>query len=107
MKKILLIFGVAVLSVALFILLPESNDLQEGEFVQTSSIEISKSENYKHEVFYPEKFSSPPRLEIKFTKGRGYLEIVEQRVDGFIFKASNLGYIEAEGAYVEWTATGY
>jgi len=73
----------------------------------SDSIEVSNSESYLHDVLYPKKFSSLPRLSIKLTKGSGYLESVEQRLDGFVFKTSSLGYSEAEGAYVEWKARGF
>lgn len=104
MKILLAVFAAVVFTVAATMLLPESDELQKGEIVQTNSIEISNTDNYEHEVIYPENFSSLPRVKIKLTKGSANLEIVEQRTDGFIFKASNLGYNIAEGAHVVWTA---
>ena len=106
MKKFLLVSVVVVFVIAMFMLLSEADRLQEGEIAQSGSIEISNSLSYKHDVLYPEKFSASPRVKIKLTKGSGYLEIVEQRTDGFIFKSSNLGYSVAEGAHVEWVASG-
>ena len=107
MKKLLSIFAVAIISVAIYMLLPDSDELQEGEIVQTNSVEISNSTSYQHDVFYQITFNSLPMVKIKLTKGSGYLEIIEQRADGFIFKTSHLGYSEAEGAFVEWTASGF
>ena len=104
-KKKLILLGALALAIV-FMLLPEFNGLQDGESVQTGIIEISDKQNYKHDVFFPEKFISQPRVEISFTKGSGYLDILEIRTDGFVFKVSNLGYSVAEGAYVQWVATG-
>ena len=106
MKKILLVSAVVVFVVAMFMLRPDADRLQEGEIAQSGSIEISNSLSYKHDVLYPEKFSASPRVKITLTKGSGYLEIIEQRADGFIFKSSSLGYSVAEGAHVEWIASG-
>lgn len=107
MKKRLIIAGVVVLAIIAIMFLPESNELQDGEITQTGSIDISDSSSYTHDVLYPKKFSTSPRVKIKLTKGSGYLEIIEQRADGFIFKSSNLGYSVAEGAQVEWAASGF
>ena len=105
MKKWPLVIGVALIVAVVF--LPDSNELQEGEVVQKGALEISDSLTYQHEIIYLQKFSILPRLNIKLIKGSGYLEIIEQRLDGFIFKSSNLGYSVAEGAHVEWTAAGF
>lgn len=107
MKKRLLITGVVVLMIIAIMFLPESNELQDGEIAQTGSVEISDSLSYTHDILYPEKFSATPRVKIKLIKGSGYLEVIEQRPDGFIFKSSNLGYSLAEGAHVEWVASGF
>lgn len=107
MKKRLIIAGAVVLAIISIMFLPESNELQDGEIAQTGSVEISDSLSYTHDILYPEKFSATPRVKIKLTKGSGYLEIIEQRPDGFIFKSSSLGYSLAEGAHVEWVASGF
>jgi len=107
MKKLFLVVAVAVICLALYTLLPVTDELLEGEVLQTAIIEVSNSTGYQHDVIYPEKFSSLPRLKVKLIKGSGYLETVEQHLDGFVFKTSNLGYSEAEGAYVEWGARGF
>jgi len=107
MKRLYLVFALVVIFLAVYALMPESEVLQEGEVEQTASIEVSNSESYLHNVLYPKKFSALPRLSIRLTKGSGYLEAVEQRLDGFVFKTSSLGYSEAEGAYVEWKARGF
>jgi hypothetical protein len=107
MKKIFLMFAVIIMLLVVYILLPDSDALRQGEIEQTASIEVSNSDSSQHNVLYPKQFSSLPRLTIKLTKGSGYLEAVEQRLDGFVFKTSSLGYSEAEGAYVEWRAKGF
>ena len=106
MKNWLLVIVAVLLAVAAFVFLPDEDELLEGEVMQTGEIEISKSLTYKHEVFYPKKFSILPNVTIKLAKGSANIEVLEQRVDGFIFKSSNLGYSVTEGAHVEWTATG-
>jgi hypothetical protein len=105
-KKKLTILGVSILAAVVFMLWPEFDGLQDGDAVQTGIIEISNNDNYKHDVFFPKRFASPPRVEISLTKGSGHLEIIETRTDGFVFKISNLGYSVVEGAYVQWVATG-
>jgi hypothetical protein len=108
MKNIVsVVAAAAVLSLAVYALSPESDELQEGEVAQTAIIEVSNSTGYQHDVLYPKKFSSLPRLKVKLIKGSGYLEAVEQHLEGFVFKTSSLGYSETEGAYVEWTAKGF
>jgi hypothetical protein len=107
MKKLYLVFASVVIFLAVYALLSGSDELQEGEVEQTAIIEVSNSESYQHNVLYPKKFSSLPRFSMKLIKGSGYLEAVEQRLDGFVFKTSSLGYSEAEGAYVEWKARGF
>jgi len=107
MKKTVSVFAAVVIGLAMYTFLSGSDELQKGEIEQSASIEVSNSESYLHDVQYPKKFSSLPRLSIKLTKGSGYLEAVEQRLDGFVFKTSSLGYSEAEGAYVEWKARGF
>ena len=107
MKKLLFVSTAAILVIMVLVLLPESDQLQDGEIVQAGSMEISDSTVYKHEVYYPEKFSASPRVKIKIKKGSANLEVIEQRTDGFVFKASNLGYSVADGAHVEWTASGF
>jgi hypothetical protein len=107
MKKIISVFAVVAVIVITYLWLSAPRKLLEGEIVQTDSIEVSNKTNNLHEVVYPQSFSSLPRLKLKLSKGSGYLDVVEQRVDGFIIKTSNLGYSEAEGAYVEWTARGF
>lgn len=107
MKKLLLLFGAAFVFVMVYLSSSTPDALRQGEILQTGSVEVSNNTSYQHEVFYPEKFSSLPEVNIKFVSGSGYLEIVEQRLDGFVFKTSNLGYSEAEGARVEWRATGF
>ena len=106
MNNWLLVIGAVLLAVAAFVFLPDEHELLEGEIVQTGNIEISDSLTYKHEVLYPKMFSVLPNVTIKLTKGSANIEVVEQRVDGFVFKSSSLGYSVAEGAHVEWTATG-
>ena len=103
MKKLL---AAVVLVIVAIMLLSKSGGLQDGEIAQMGSVEISDSLSYMHEVLYPERFDTAPRVKIKLTTGSGYLEIIEQRADGFVFKSSNLGYSVAEGAHVEWTAFG-
>lgn len=107
MKKILAAAVVLALVIAVFMFLSERDGPQDGEVAQTGSVEISDSLSYTHEVLYPEPFHILPRVKIKLTTGSGYLEIIEQRADGFIFKSSNLGYSVAEGAHVEWAAVGF
>lgn len=106
-KKLLLLTGLVLIVAGVLVFLPDSKELQPGEVVQKGNIEISDSLIYQHNIVYPKIFSRSPHVEIKLTKGSGYLEIVEQRVDGFVFKSSNLGYSVADGAHVEWTATGF
>ena len=107
LKKLFAAVAAAVVLLAAYALFPESGELQEGEVVQGARLEVSNSTSYQHNVLYPEKFSSLPRLKIKLITGSGYLDVVEQRVDGFVFKTSNLGYSETEGAFVEWDARGF
>ena len=107
MKKGLLVIGVAVVLLAVYLLQPGEDVLQPGETVQNGRIEVSNSTSYQHDITYSQIFTSLPRIKVKLITGSGYLEIVEQRVDGFIFKTSHLGYAEAKGAYVEWTAAGF
>lgn len=106
MYKVLVVPVVLIVMAMVYVLMPEADRLQDGEVSQTGSIEISDRLSYKHEVFYPARFNVMPRVKIKLTKGSANLEIIEQRVDGFIFKASNLGYSVAEGAHVDWVASG-
>lgn len=106
-KKLLLTFGLLLTIIIVLLLSPGANELQPGEVVQQGDIEISDSLTYTHEILYPKSFSRPPRVEIKLITGSGYLEIVEQRSDGFVFKSSHLGYSVAEGAQVKWRAAGF
>lgn len=106
MKKILLISGLIALAIVVFALPDEPEELLAGEFMQEGSLEISSSMHSKHSVIYPEIFAALPRVDIKLVTGRGNLEILEQRADGFIFKSSNLGYSVADGAHVAWVAIG-
>lgn len=106
MKKLLFVSGAALIVVAAFLFFSGSSKLNEGEVLQSGVIEISNSLTYRHNIVYPEKFRMLPRIDIKLRKGSGNLEIIEQRTDGFIFTASNLGYSVAEGAHVEWSAIG-
>ena len=106
MKKILLMAGVLAMVIAVFAIPDEPEELLEGEFIQNGNLEISNSAHSKHHVIYPEIFSTLPAVTIKLVTGRGNLEIIEQRTDGFIFKSSNLGYSVAEGAHIAWVATG-
>jgi len=107
MKNLLSVFAAAAVFALSYLLFSGPDELQEGEIVRTGSMEISNSTSYQYDVPYQARFSSLPELKIELIKGSAYLEVVEQRVDGFIFKTSNLGYSEAEGAYVEWSATGF
>jgi hypothetical protein len=104
-KKKLIVFVVVICAI-IFMLLPRTNDLREGESIQTGTIEISNSDVYRHDVLFPEKFATPPSVEIEFTSGSGYLEVVETRSDGFVFTTSNLGYAASQGAFVKWLAIG-
>lgn len=106
MKKILAASIVLALVIAVFMFVTERDGPQDGEVAQIGSVEISDGLSYTHEVLYPEPFHILPRVKIKLTTGSGYLEIIEQRADGFVFKSSNLGYSVAEGAHVDWTAFG-
>ena len=106
MKKTLFVFALVCITLSAYPFYPQSNEFKPGEIVQTGGLEISNSPTYTHDVIYPETFGNLPRVTIKLTKGSANLEIVEQRVDGFIFKTSNLGYSVAQGAHVEWTAAG-
>ena len=54
MKKFLLMSVVVAFVIAMFMLLSETDRLQEGEIAQSGSIEISNSLSYKHDVLYPE-----------------------------------------------------
>ncbi len=107
MKKMLLVLALVVIVIGVFLIPYGADELQAGEVRQQGSIEISNSLNYKHNILYVDEFNSLPRVKIELVKGSGYLEIIEQRTDGFIFKSSNLGYSVAEGAHVEWAATGF
>ena len=106
MKKILLIIALIGIVIAVFALPDQPEELLAGEFIQDGRLEISNSPHSKHDVIYPEIFGALPTVSIKLLTGRGNLEIIEQRADGFIFKSSNLGYSVAEGAHVAWVATG-
>ncbi len=105
-KKKIILLVISIFVVAGYLLLSETRELQEGESAQTGVAEISDSNSYKHEVSFPKEFISVPRIEVSLIKGRGYLDILEKRSDGFIFKVSNLGYTVSEGAHVQWVATG-
>jgi hypothetical protein len=106
MKKFLVVVVVAAVIAAVYLLLSDTEVLPEGQVMRTGTLEISNKTSYKHDVSFPETFSELPEVEIRLVKGSGYLEILETRLDGFSFKTSNLGYSEAEGAHVEWKATG-
>lgn len=73
---------------------------------QTDTLEISDRNDAVFEVFYPAPYKMPPTLKVRFIKGRGTIEFVEQRADGFRFKTRDVGYMVGEGAHVEWSATG-
>lgn len=74
--------------------------------LQTGTMEISNRRDDVLEVFYAKPFRTPPNLNVRFTKGSGEIELVEQRADGFRFKTRTVSYISVEGAHIEWLATG-
>ncbi|MFT7775662.1 hypothetical protein [Roseateles sp.] len=91
------------LTVGLYVWGPSAST---GLHRQTDTVEVSNRQGDYIEVFYPKTFSSPPNLKLRFIKGNGTLEILDQRSDGFRFKAKDMWYETSEGAFVEWAAAG-
>jgi hypothetical protein len=96
--------GLIVLTGALFLWGPSGAN--GTPLRQADSIQVSGRSDQVFEVFYPHAFARAPNLKVRFAKGDGTLEFVEQRADGFKFKTRDVGFITSVGAEVEWVATG-
>ena len=52
-------------------------------------------------------YMSPPNLTVDLASGLGVkIELIEQRIDGFVFAASDIAWSGSEGAIVKWEAQG-
>ncbi len=106
MVKWRVFIALVLLVIFIIVMQVDRNELRPGEILQSGNVEISGQLTNSHDVLYEKNFEVLPRVSVKLTAGSANLEIIEQRVDGFIFSASNLGYSVAEGAHVEWVAAG-
>ncbi|WP_295550810.1 hypothetical protein [uncultured Pseudacidovorax sp.] len=96
--------GFFLLTSALFLWGPTGAN--SGPLRQSDSIKVSDRSDDVFEVFYPRAFAHAPNLKVRFVRGNGTLEFVEQRADGFKFKTHEVAFFSDLGAEVEWVAAG-